>query len=183
LGPDRSFGFLSLCFVWHITVHLFVVSFVISDKKTAPRDRTTVRLFVSAGVSGVGVTRPGDASGDAVTADGVADAVTGGILIGDHKSTFSIFFWLQIANFDVFLFHIGLLILCWFVDFLCYVRGTEQQVMPACDVLFGNQVIQTNQSLSPALGPLTSWLSGGRIFFVLRFTHGCWFVITIRAKF
>jgi len=43
--------------------------------------------------------------------------------------------------------------------------------MPACNVLFWNQVIQTNQFTFPALGPLISWFSGGRIFFVLRCTH------------
>ncbi len=43
--------------------------------------------------------------------------------------------------------------------------------MPAFNVLFWNQVIQANQFIFAALGPLISRLSGGRIFFVLRCTH------------
>ena len=71
--------------------------------KTAPRDRTTVRLFnlILAGVSGVALTRPADAvtrPAEAVTRRG---DVFGGARI---KATFSIFFWLEVANFDVFLF-------------------------------------------------------------------------------
>ena len=34
--------------------------------------------------------------------------------------------------------------------------GTEQQLMLARSVLFWNQVIQTNQFIFPALGPLIS---------------------------
>jgi hypothetical protein len=37
--------------------------------------------------------------------------------------------------------------------------------MRALNVLFGNQVIQTNQFFFSALWPLTRRLSGGRIFF------------------
>jgi hypothetical protein len=43
--------------------------------------------------------------------------------------------------------------------------------MAAFNVLFWNQVIQTNQFLFSALRPLISRLSGGRILFVLRCTH------------
>jgi hypothetical protein len=59
-----------------------------------------VRLILAC-VSGVAVTRPGDAvtrPGDAVSPGGVPGGA------GHSKATFSIFFWLQVANFDVFLF-------------------------------------------------------------------------------
>jgi len=60
-----------------------------------------MRLFnlILAGISGVAVGRPGEAvrRGDA--------ARRGDVLGGTRRiATFSIFFWLQIANFDVFLF-------------------------------------------------------------------------------
>src|SRR6266487_3655557 len=37
---------------------------------------------------------------------------------------------------------------------LCCVSDTEQQLMPVRHILFWNQVIQTNQFIFPALGPL-----------------------------
>src|SRR5204863_2036745 len=47
-----------------------------------------------------------------------------------------------------------------------------QQSLPACNVLFWNQVIQANQFIFPALGPLIFRFScGGRILLVLRCTH------------
>src|SRR6266478_24181 len=48
------------------TVRLFVESRGTDKQKTAPLSRTTVRLFnlILAGVSGVAVTRPGDAAPD-----------------------------------------------------------------------------------------------------------------------
>jgi hypothetical protein len=77
--------------------------------------------LILASVSGVAVTGSGDAVTDAVT-NVVTDAVTC-VLGGDVHShtTFSIFFWFQVANFDVFLFlvlHVcylsfaGLFVLC-----------------------------------------------------------------------
>ena len=51
-------------------------------------------------------------------------------------------------------FRILLSILCWLVDCLGWVSDTEQQLLPACNVLFWNQVIQTNQFRFAALGPL-----------------------------
>ena len=39
---------------------------------------------------------------------------------------------------------------------LCCVRGAEEQLMPACNVPFWNQVIQTNHFLFSALRPLIS---------------------------
>jgi hypothetical protein len=119
-----------------------------------------VRLFnlILAGVSGVAVTRPGDA----------VTARPGGVLggAGHSKATFSIFFWLQVANFDVFLFlvlHVCYLSFAGLFYCLCCVNGTEQQLIPARNVLFWNQVFQTNQFIFPALGPLISRLSGGRV--------------------
>jgi hypothetical protein len=67
---------------------------------------------------------------------------------------------------EAFSYSFSLLVCC-----LCCVSGTEQQLMPACDVLFWNKVIQANQSFFSALWPLIPLLSGGRILFVLRCTH------------
>src|SRR5436309_15539914 len=61
-----------------------------------------------------------------------------------------------------------LVFLCWVVCCLCCVT---EYLMPACNVLLWTQVIQANQLIFPALRPLISCLSGGRIFFVLRCTH------------
>ena len=58
--------------------------------------------------------------------------------------------------FVFFLSLILLFILCWVVDFLFCVGDTEQQLLPAFNVLFWNQVIQANQFIFPALGPLIS---------------------------
>ena len=62
-----------------------------------------MRLFnlILAGVSGVAVTRPADA----VTRPAEAVTRRGDVLGGTRiKATLSIFFWLEVANFDVFLF-------------------------------------------------------------------------------
>src|SRR5207247_4494472 len=82
-------------------------------------------------------------------------------LAGFRSRTLMVFFFLAC----IFVF------LCWVVCCFCCVSHTEQQLMPACNVLFWNQVIQANQFIFPALRPLISRLSGGRIFFVLRCTH------------
>jgi hypothetical protein len=53
----------------------------------------------------------------------------------------------------VFFFDFGMLpFLCWVV---CYVSGTEQQLTPANDVLFWDQVIEADQFFLPALWPST----------------------------
>ena len=49
----------------------------------------------------------------------------------------------------LFFFLVGL------VGLYC-VRSTEEQLMPACNVLFWNQVIQTNHFFLSALRPLIS---------------------------
>ena len=82
--------------------------------------------------------------------------------LGFRSRTLTFFF----AFFCAILFFFLVLVCCF-----CCVSGTEQQLMPALNVLFWNQVIQANQFIFSALGPLISWLSGGRIFFVLRCTH------------
>jgi len=112
-----------------------------------------VRLFILAGVS---VTR----LGDALTRPGDAGARPGEVLAGagHSRATFSIFFWLQVANFDVFLFlvlHVCYLSFAGWI--VCVVSvAPNSKLMPARNVLFWNQVIQTNQFIYPALGPLIS---------------------------
>ncbi len=74
-----------------------------------------MRLFnlILAGISGVAVGRPGEAvrRGDA--------ARRGDVLGGTRRiATFSIFFWLQIANFDVFLFLVLHVVICPLLDWL-----------------------------------------------------------------
>ena len=109
-----------------------------------------MRLFnlILAGVSvtRLGLTRPGDAG-----------ARAGEVLAG-AGATFSIFFWLQVANFDVFLFlvlHVCYLSFAGWI--VCVVSvAPNSKLMPARNVLFWNQVIQTNQFIYPALGPLIS---------------------------
>jgi hypothetical protein len=51
------------------------------------------------------------------------------------------------------------------------VSGTEQQLTPANDISFRDQVIQTDQFFLPALGPLMLAISGGRILFVVSCVH------------
>jgi hypothetical protein len=56
-----------------------------------------------------------------------------------------------------FFFISGILALFyWVVSCLGWVRDTEQQLTAACNVLFWNQVIETNQFCFAALGPLIS---------------------------
>jgi hypothetical protein len=70
-----------------------------------------------AGVSGVRITRPGDAvtrPGDSVRAARPGDSLGGEA----GNATFSISFWFQVADFDVFL---GFFSLCHFIfsDLIC----------------------------------------------------------------
>src|SRR5439155_1672020 len=51
------------------------------------------------------------------------------------------------------------------------VSGAEEQ-LPACNVLIWDPVIQTNHFFFLALWPLTSLLSGWRIFFIVRNVYG-----------
>jgi hypothetical protein len=77
-----------------------------------------------------------------------------------------------LMSFLVFFFFSSILtFLSWVVCCLCCITGTEQQLTPANDILFWDQVIETDQFFLFALWPLTRWLSGGRISFVLRFAH------------
>jgi hypothetical protein len=68
-------------------------------------------------------------------------------LIGLRSRTLTVF----LAFFCAILFFFLVLVCCF-----CCVSDTEQQLMPACNVLFWNQVIQTNQFTFPALRPLIS---------------------------
>ena len=71
-------------------------------------------------------------------------------------AAFGVFGWLQVTDFDFGDFFCILVFLCWVVCCFCCVSDTEQQLMPARNVPFWNQVIQTNQSIFPALRPLIS---------------------------
>jgi len=54
----------------------------------------------------------------------------------------------------------------------CVVFGdTEGHLLPALNVLFGNQVVEMNQFTSWALAPFISWFCGGRVPFFLRCIH------------
>jgi hypothetical protein len=54
---------------------------------------------------------------------------------------------------------------------LCRVSHTEEQLTPAGDVLFRNQVIQADQFLFFVLGRLSSWVPNTHVFFILRCAH------------
>ena len=76
-----------------------------------------MRLFnlILAGVSGVALTRPAEA----VTRP--AEAVTRRVDVfggARRNATFSIFSWLQVANFDVFLFLVLHVVICPLLDCL-----------------------------------------------------------------
>jgi len=53
------------------------------------------------------------------------------------------------------LFLAYLTFLFWVVYWLCYITGTEQQLTPANDILFWDQVIEADQFFLLALWPLT----------------------------
>ena len=76
--------------------------------------------------------------------------------IGNHTAL-GIFFRLQVVEFDIrFLFSCLACLLFILRRVVCFVSDTEQQSMPARNVLFWNQVIQANQFIFPALRPLIS---------------------------
>jgi hypothetical protein len=86
----------------------------------------------------------------------MSPGVTGGDL-GAGAAALGVFLWFEILHFDLLFssaFH--LVFLCWVVYCLCCLSDTEQHLMPACDVLFWNQVIKANQFFFPAPRPLTS---------------------------
>jgi hypothetical protein len=81
--------------------------------------------------------------------------------VGCHTAL-SIFFRLQVTDFDRLL---GFFSLChfifpsylfWVVCRSCCVSDTEQQLMPALNVLCWNQVVEANQFISCALAPFIS---------------------------
>ncbi len=61
---------------------------------------------------------------------------------------------------------------------MCCVTGTEKQLLPACHVLFWNQVVQTNQFRFLALGLLIFGLFTRRVFFVLWRAHVSLFLLS-----
>ena len=75
-------------------------------------------------------------------------------------AAFGVFCWLEVMDFDLFFgfllfFCLVLHVLVFLVCCFCCVSDTEQ-VMLAFNVLFWNQVVQANQSVLAALGPLIS---------------------------
>jgi len=72
-------------------------------------------------------------------------------------AAFGVFFGLEVLDLDRFLSFLRChIILFSFLVGLYCVRSTEEQLMPACNVLFWNQVIQTNHFFLSALWPLIS---------------------------
>jgi hypothetical protein len=75
-----------------------------------------------------------------------------------------------------------LVVLLLWVSCLCYTCTSDtEQLTPAYDVSFGDQVIQTDQFFFPALWPLMVSLSGGRILFVVPCVHFRFPINIIRA--
>jgi hypothetical protein len=74
------------------------------------------------------------------------------------KPPLASFFGLRSCNLICFLVFFFLscisVLLRWIVCCCVCLSDTEQQMMPAFDVLFWNQVIETNQFFFPALRPL-----------------------------
>jgi len=85
-----------------------------------------------------------------------AGIMTAGVMaagVMEADAAFGVFLWLEVLDFDLFL------TFCWHlfsfrVGLYC-VSGAEEQ-LPACNVLFWNQVIQTNHFFFLALWPLIS---------------------------
>ena len=98
-----------------------------------------------------------------------------GAQLGARKmqgTTFGIFLWLQVMDFNGFLFlycfwHGWLSFYLGLFCYLCWITGTEQQLTSANDILFWNQVIEADQLFLPTLWPLL----GGRILFIPRCVH------------
>lgn len=77
---------------------------------------------------------------------------------------------------------IWLVVLLLWVSCLCCTASDTEQLTPAYDVSFGDQVIQTDQFFFPALWPLMVSLSGGRILFVVPCVHFRLPINSIHAK-
>ena len=76
-----------------------------------------------------------------------------------------------------------LVVLLLWVSCLCCISDTyTEQLTPADDISFRNQVIQTDQFFFPALWPLVVCLSGGRILFVVPCVHFRLPINSIRAR-
>jgi hypothetical protein len=81
-----------------------------------------------------------------------------------------------------FLVVLILVVLLLWVSCLCCISDTDtEQLTPAYDISFRDQVIQTDQFFFSALGPLMVSLSGGRILFVVPCVHFRLLINTIRA--
>jgi len=96
-------------------------------------------------------------NGTVLTGTVLAGAVLAGAVLNgtvlNGTAAFGVFLWLEVLDFDLFL------TFCWHlfsfrVGLYC-VSGAEEQ-LPACNVLFWNQVIQTNHFFFLALWPLIS---------------------------
>src|SRR3954453_2509024 len=85
----------------------------------------------------------------------IATAALGRSAAGGHSTALGIFFRFQVTDFDRF----GFFSLCHFyfpsylfgLFVLCCVGDTERQLTPAFNVLFWNEVVETNQFIFSAL--------------------------------
>ena len=72
------------------------------------------------------------------------------------EAAFGVFGWFEVTNFDVFLcFSHIITFLLIRVCCLCWIARTEQELTPANDILFGYEIVETDQSFLPALWPMT----------------------------
>ena len=82
------------------------------------------------------------------------------------------FFGFRSRTLRFFFFDFAILVfLFWVVCCLYCVSDAEQQLPPARDGLFWNQIIKADQFFLVTLWPMTCWFSRTRIFFVFRCTH------------
>jgi hypothetical protein len=81
----------------------------------------------------------------------VSDYAALGIFFGFRSRT--LIFVLVSFRCAIFIFSI---LFVWVVSSLCCVSDTEGHLMPALNVLFGNQVVEMNQFTSGALAPFIS---------------------------
>jgi len=72
--------------------------------------------------------------------------------------------------------------LFWVIGCVDCVSEAEQQLTPAGDVLFWNQIIKADQFILSSLGPVTRWFNSPRNLFAFRCAHFERPITTIRAS-